>query len=48
MANKCTKCYSVLNKCQACNGKGARQMSTCNKCRNTGVVCVQHGGFWKN
>lgn len=42
---KCEKCFRQLNDCQAC--RGGRTNLTCSKCRNTGQVCSDHGGFWK-
>ena len=48
--NKCKKCARSLNDCQACDGGRASGMFgklTCSTCRNTGVVCSQHGGHWK-
>lgn len=47
---KCTKCFSALRDCKACNGgraSGLLGKLTCSKCNNTGSVCGQHGGFWK-
>lgn len=43
---KC-KCGRQLNECQACKGRGNTGWTTCSKCRNTGLVCITHGGHWK-
>lgn len=44
--SKCEKCFRQLNDCQGCKG-GRQTTGTCNKCRNTGLVCSEHGGHWK-
>lgn len=48
---KCKKCGRTLNDCQSCNGGRASGFMgaklNCSKCSNTGLVCSQHGGFWK-
>jgi len=49
---RCEKCFKPLHECQACHGTGGKGQGffgdlTCSKCNNTGLVCIQHGGFWK-
>lgn len=49
--SQCQKCFKALNDCQACKGKGGGSgifgRLNCSKCRNTGLLCSSHGGFWK-
>ena len=51
LMSQCQKCFKALNDCQACKGKGGGSglfgRLNCSKCRNTGLVCNSHGGFWK-
>jgi hypothetical protein len=42
---KCEKCHRGLYICQVCNGK--RGSLTCSNCKNTGMVCAEHGGYWQ-
>lgn len=48
---KCKRCGRTLNDCQSCNGGRASGFMgsklNCSKCNNTGLVCSQHGGYWK-
>lgn len=48
---QCPKCFKALNDCQSCKGKGGGSgifgRLNCSTCRNTGLVCSTHGGFWK-
>ena len=48
MTLQCEKCFKNLVECQACHGHaGPGRMTTCSVCNNTGLVCPEHGGFWK-
>lgn len=44
MSLKCEKCFRTLNDCQVCHGK---TRNLCRTCNNTGMVCSDHGGYWK-
>ena len=49
---KCQKCFRPLANCQACNGTGGKGQGffgdlTCSKCGSTGLVCPDHGAYWK-
>lgn len=45
---QCQKCFKNLQTCQGCSGRsGVGTGRTCSKCKNTGLVCIDHEGFWK-
>ncbi|MEY9214522.1 DnaJ-class molecular chaperone [Thermobifida halotolerans] len=46
----CRRCGRPLRICAACDGgrkKGFGNTLTCSTCKNTGQVCLEHGGGWK-
>lgn len=48
---KCQKCFRPLVDCQDCKGTGGGGgffgTTQCSKCKNTGLVCPTHDGFWQ-
>ncbi|MQY20140.1 hypothetical protein [Nocardia macrotermitis] len=50
--SNCTKCHRHLNECQDCRGGRAGQSPLgdalhCRNCKDTGLVCNEHGGHWQ-
>jgi hypothetical protein len=42
---KCEKCHRDLYICQIC--KGNQGSLSCSNCKNSGMVCPEHGGYWR-
>jgi len=51
MALTCRRCGRPVHDCPACDGGrhnyGFFGKLTCSRCNNTGLVCPEHGGYWK-
>ena len=48
---KCSRCYSDLYECDACDGQTKRDplgsVMACSECRSTGWLCPTDKGFWE-
>ena len=50
MTMTCRKCGRPVHDCPACNGgrlSGFFGRLTCRTCNSTGLVCPEHGAYWK-